>query len=506
MGEVTVVKQFTKFIFPFTYDKDKLNVEKICFTDKKGNKQNLFKTTSIKGTYLRDGLDLLLDANGGSTKIADCYLLSPNYRSYYDLPSNKGKPMTFYARNDQMQGYSVSMEDVCLYLFESGVGFVDIECVFPQCTLQSCETLNYFISEVKSEANVFKWEKTSRNAQTGELEKAEISFAVQQLLSRISRDVSADGEDGCLKYGYYTAKPLVYSYVLLSEKPDNMSELLFHLAKNYKDSYKFSGDAAVATLHPFDNAYWACSVNGAVNVSCLTGDATTDSFFTHDFVSKMHDTYFLLFINVTHQRYALEGMLGKMGQLDSIVSDFDIMQAQLKKAEAYEAEAHNLKFRVFFNHPSTIQHINDYYDTLKRVLAVNALYDSFSTDLANLQNICRKYVDRINAIERKLSRVRMIRAELLVSVFGCLVGEFSLLNTSWELIEKFAGHEVSFMSPEILLVMGTLTVPLVTIGLSCAKLTKEAGQIKRELKEENVGARKPRKRVKKVKDNKNSQS
>lgn len=493
MDEIKIVKQFTKFIFPFTYDKDSIDVDRA----RNRKDHRIFQPTAVKGFNLREGLDELLDCGGGSTKIADCYRLDPNCRKHYDLPSNKGKPMEFFCRNSRDHSDSVSVEDIYLYLFESGVGFVDVECEYPACTLLSYENLNYFISEAKSEENYFEWEKKSKNSETGELETVTVSFTVQALLARIGKEISKEGRADVCRFLYNGTKPLMYSYLLLTDKPDNLEERIFHFAKNYKETYKFSGDVTVATLHPFENSYWAASLNGAVNVSHLTGDAITDSFFRNDFTAKLHDTYFLLFINAVHQRYALEAMLARMGELDSIGKDYYVMKEQLKKAGDYEVQAHSLKFRAFFNHPSTIEHVNAYYDMVRRVLSVNSLYNSFTTDLTNLQNICKKYVDRITETERKIARIRMINIELLVSLFGGLVGEFTLLNSSWNLIEKVAGHEISFISPAFLLVVGTLLVPLVTICWSSVKMIKELCEIKKELKEENVSDLKKKKRKEK---------
>ncbi len=484
MSETKIIKQFTKFIYPFTFEKEEIDVQETFFNDKNGNPQQLFETISIKGTYLRDGLDELMDQNGNSTKIADCYRVNPNYRGYFDLPSHSNKEINFFCRNDKATPHPITVESVQLYLFESGVGFVDVECNFKDCNIDEFLHLNYFIGEAKSENNRFEWIDKKYDPATGETTSVVKTFTLQSLVSKISQSVSA--KDGCsaLKFDFYNATQRVYSHLLLSEMPQDFDDVLFHATKNYKESYKFSGETNVSTTHPFKNSYWSSSMNGAVNISYLTGDRTTDYFFENDFYSKLHNTYFLLFMCVLHQKQAIELMLAKMGQLDAIGQDYVTMYEQLKKAERYDAEAHNLKFRSFFNHPSNIEHVNEYYEMLKESFSIDALYNNFRTDLSGLQDICRTYVDRINAREAKFAKIRMIKAEIFVAVLGSLVGEFSLLSTSWDLIEKIVGHEVSFFSPQILLVIATLLVPLVTIFFSVKKMVIEVNQMRRELCEE----------------------
>ncbi len=479
MSQTKVIKQFTKFIFPLVFDQKRVKVR-----SNTNNGQELFTRISIKGEYLRDGLGELLDMNGGATKIADCYQLNANCRRDFDLPNHSNNCLQFFCRNDKKTSYDVCINDIRIHLFESGVGFFEIECLFDKCDIDSFTHLNYFISEAKSEGNYFKWIEERRLKEPSLTEEKEHTFSVKELLDKINKSISINDSDVACKIEYYKSKPVIYSYLLLSDIPDNLDEVVFHVTKNYKDSYKFSGEATVSKLQPFMNSYWSSSTNGVVNISCLTGDNVTDLFFQNQFGIKLRDTYFLLFINALHQKQALELMLSKMGQLDSLVNDYEIMNEQLKKADSYEAEAHNLKFRSFFNHPSTVEHINDYYNMLKKTFSIDALYSNFISDLGNLQDICKKYVSRITARDGKFARIRMIKSEIFVAIFGTLVGEFSLLNTSWELIERFAGREVSFFAPQMLLVIATLLVPVVTIYFSVKKLIIEINQLKKELKEE----------------------
>ena len=155
--------------------------------------------------------------------------------------------------------------------------------------------------------------------------------------------------------------------------------------------------------------------------------------------------------------------MGEMGQLDRLENNYQVMKKQLRQARIYEAEAINLKFRGFFKCPSTIEHVNNYYDTLYSAFQVGSFYDNFSSDIKNLQNICSKYVERIKDREEKFKKLKAAKTEIFVSIFGTIVAEVTLFDSSWSLIEKVIGRSLSFFSPAIIILFATMLSPIITI-------------------------------------------
>ena len=277
----------------------------------------------------------------------------------------------------------------------------------------------------------------------------------------------------------------MYSYLLVDEKPDDIGELLQHLTKNYKESYRFDESCTkIKSVHPFENSYWTGSLNGATNISFLTGDPITDGFFRDSFYVKAKDTYYFLFLNVLHQRHAVTDIMGKMGHLDRLVNDYQVMEKQLKLARKYEAEAINLKFRAFFKCPSTVEHVNDYYDMLQGALQVGAFYDNFKSDISNLQSICSKYVERIKERDKKIKARKTAKTEIFVSIFAAIVAEVTLFNNSWALVEKVLGHSISFWTPGVLILCGTIVSPLITVFVSVGKQVSEIRRLTALINEE----------------------
>lgn len=477
-----ILKQYTKFIFPFQYKKDSVDLKSVQIENKKGVKQNVFEPFSVHTESLRDGLELMLNKDGGKSKIADCYRLNVNCRKHFHLPSKKTEPLTFCMRQAG-ESFDIRISEVQIYLFESQVGFIEVECEYLASDIDTYMDLNYFICEVKSEKNQFIYHDKVWNEETKTSTISDVSFSMSELLDSILNTACKSAD--AISFNYRNSKPVIYSHVLLDKKPENLDELLPNIANNYKYSYKFDSSCTkIQSFHPFENSYWTSSLNGAVNVSFLSDDDITNDFFTNNFYTKTQNTYFFLFLNVLHQRYAIISVMGKMGNLDHLTNNYIVMEKELKLARQYELEATSLKFRAFFNLPSTVEHINEYYDRLYKSFQVGTLYNSFTADIGNLQSICGKYVERINEREEKIKKRKIAKMEIFVSIFGVVVAEVTLFNNSWTLIEKVIGRTLHFYSPAILILFLTLLSPIITIILSVSKTLTEIKALSKQLNAE----------------------
>ena len=484
-----IVKQFTKFIFPFRFDAGQTDVASKFYVNDKGAEVKLFDQFSQNARELRQGLSELLSVDGGNSKIADCFEISYNARSHFGLPRRQDETMRFYARAKDKIYYDVAISGVRLYLFESEVGFVELETTYQSTDISDYINCNYFICELKSDSNIFVATRKVWNNETKTKEEVEYSFTAKELIYKVLDNVGGVKDVQSDKYPDFTEeKGIIYSYLLLDGKPSNLEELLFHVRKNYKDSYLFKVPTATAVnpfvLQPFENSYWTSSFNGAVNVSYLTGQELTDNFFLNAFPPKLHDTYFTLFLHVLHQRYALLKFIGDMGELDKLTLDYDAMKRQLIVANNYQAQAANLKFRAFFKMPSMVEHINDYYNLLYRTYQINQIYEHFNKDLTSLQDICSVYVTRIKQRDEKIVARRKAKVGIFVSIFGTLVAVVALINSYWSLLEKIFGNEVEFFSAPVLAAVVAILLPVITIIVDVANQIRDIRKMTNDLNAE----------------------
>lgn len=483
-----IVKQFTKVIFPFRYNRKETNLGEATVTDGKGRVKRPFAPFGPKSEMLRAGIDELLSPNGGNTKIADCYELTQECRPSFGLPSREVDPVKFKTRYADNPEYTVTVEGVRLYLFESEVGFVELEFGYKSDKIEDYIECNYFISEIKSEKNVFEYERRISKDQS---EKR--SFTLRRLVSDVIRHVGGVREtDGDKFPEFKNCKGIIYSYILTKSEPENIEKLLFLFGRNFKGSYKVPEKLPVDrvtgeyknVLQQFENSYWTATYNGAVNLSFCTGDETTDNFFRDNFYSKMRNNYFTLFLHALHQRFAVMKYIADMGELDFVGNDYVTMKRELNDAEKYYAEASNLKFRAFFKMPSTIEHVNEYYNLLIKTFNVDELKESFDNDLESIIGICKSYVMRIKSRDKTLEDRRKKKIEIFVSLFGTLVAVITLINSYWGLLEKLFGNTVSFWSIQIFVLLGALLVPIVTVIIDVVSNVKEIRKMTDDLKGE----------------------
>ncbi len=484
MGNARIIKQFTKVIFPFRYNRKATNLGDLVLTDAGDRERRPFVPFGPKSEMLRKGIDDLLSLNGGSAKIADCYELAYECRSLFGLPLREVDPLIFTTRCSDNPEYKVTIEGVRLYLFESNVGFVEVQFGYDSDKIEDYIECNYFISEIKSEKNMFAYE---RKISKDKSEKH--CFTFKKLITGVLQHINGVlemSEDSFPEFR--DDKGIIFSYILTDSAPENINKLLFTLRRNYKGSYKVPAQIDISedknVIQQFENSYWTASYNGAVNLSFCTGDEITDHFFRENFYSKMIDNYYTLFLHALHQRFAIMKYIGDMGQLDTLGKNYIVMKKELKAAENYYAEAESLKFRAFFKMPSSIEHVNEYYDVILKTFNVNELKESFENDLENLMHICENYVKRIKSRDKKIAERRKKKIEIFVSLLGTVVAVVTLLNSYWGLIEKLMGNSISFWSVQILVFLGALLVPLVTVVVDTVSSIKEIKNISKELKYE----------------------
>lgn len=500
-----ILKHFVKVLLPFRYDvKGDCRLEQITVRTKREKEKHLFQKFGFEKVDMRNGLPEVFSSVENTSSIVKCYRVDSNSRKDFGLPERGTGRLGFHCRSkDVTEIYNVAITDVSLYLFESGVGFVELECNYESDDVAAYIDCNYFLCEIKSESNYFIL--PSNTGGTGE---SDMKFTVKQLLEKVLRHVPGvqdfyqDAE-----WGESIHKGIVYSYLYLDEKPKDLQGLLFHLRNNFKESYQMPvNDATLdfdpAVRKPFDNSYWTASYNGVTNVSIKTKNKSTNNHFEVNFVSSLHGAYFVLFLATLHQRFAVMQLIGKMGQLDKLDMDYETMRVELSVARKYQAEAANLKFRSFFRYPSYMEHINGYYEFLQKAYCIEELLEHFTSDLDNLEQLCTVYVEKIKVREEQLKRCKTAKIEIFVGIFGMIVGGFSLLNDALELVEKLSGVSAASFTAPVIITTVLLAVPSILVLWDAYNRIREVKSIKEEIRIEDMTDGKETEKVKSKKKRK----
>lgn len=489
-----ICKQFVKVLFPFRFETEENKaLENVVFVNEKGKEKHLFVRIGFEGANLRKGVQGLFSATENMSKIVDCYRLDFDARAHVGLPRRKEEFLEFHTReNKDGKPYSVAIKEIGLSLFESGVGFVEMECGFESVSVPDYISCNYFLAEIKSGVNCFVTQNRVWNAEEKKEEKTEIRFTVKELLQKVLEPISGVKDFYSEnEWGNTQEKGIIYSYLYLEEKADDFERWIHNIRNNYKESYKVlqrykSLEEDPNVRQQFENSYWVTSYNGTINVSHKTDDDATNLFFEKDFFSKMHHTYYILFLAVLHQRFALLKAMTETVEISNLNLGYDDMKRQLIKIRDYRLQVHKLKCRGFFEKPSYVQHVNDYYELMEASYCVDELYSDLSTRLEEIEQICDVYVERIRSHEERLSKRRNAKVEIFVSVFGTIVGLVTVLNEAWELLEKMFGIQKGTLSVPVLFLTFLLWIPSVMVCINVANKVKEIKEIKEEIERESL--------------------
>jgi len=501
---MAVIKHFVKVIFPFLYDKKSAaGVGEVIVSTKKGIQYKLFQSIGFEHIELRKGLTDLFSSEENKSKIMYGYRIDKNMREQVGLPKKVTESISFFCRAKECsEPYEVEIVDVVLYLFESEIGFVEVEFKHHTDEMEKIISCNYFLSEIGDSKNYFVIEQKNWCEESQRIEIQEKRVTLAELLKRVLDHIPGvvDFYSG-LPWERVYKKGITYSYVLLSERAENFDELLFRLRLNYKESYK-APVSDIKTepllLQQFENSYWVSSYNGAANVSIKIDDPVTNSFFENDFYIKMKNEYFILFLAVLHQRYTILKLMWKMGELDRMDLDYKAMKEQLIGVRKYQAEAASLKFRDFFRFPSYIQHINTYYEYLYKTLCVEEMYINLTQELSNIEEICAVYVKRISQFEAIRRKIRKAIVKTITTLIGAGIGVITLLNESWLILETTCGIPTGTFTVPVLLVTTILAVPSVIGVMEAFGNVRELIKEKKESESEMIMPEKRKKKNRRI--------
>lgn len=466
-SDIKIVRQFTKVLFPFCYERENPGQNGMLseFLTEKGKPLRIWEETEITGTELRSGVHCMLGKQDCSASIAECYRLNPNARRAVGLPVRQETGLKLSTRSGGE--FPVRITEVYIYLFESGTGILDIEYEYGLENIKGCINATYFLAETKNEKNTLT-HSFRTGASKEALKEETLSFSilglVKKLLAYAGNAEDFDNENG-LRFS--SNKPMIYSYILLDGMPENLGELMFNLRNNFREAYKMPPKEyslnIPAVLQSFSNSYWGFSANGAVNLSFLTGDKVTDAFFSTQFAEKLKSTYFFLYLNTVHQKYAMHRFFKDMGGLDEIVTDYGLMNDKLALAKFYQKKAAAFKFRSFFGVPTSVDHINRFYYAAADSLEIPKLVKNFDGDIENLVSLSQSYINDITRRSELKAGKRKSVVGIFISLATAIVGYFTLLNQSWELIEKITNRQLNMFSPAVLILAFTLLIPVITV-------------------------------------------
>ena len=451
-----IEKQFSKLLIPFIHEGENYGDVQTPDGVPIWNKTQLF-TNHLYDHIIRK------QADGGILK---AYKMNESARSAFLLPgANSAMMLSARGRESKI---SVKLKGVSLYVFETGVGFLELDWEYGTKEVSDFLDANYFLSELKSKENILQ-------IRTGADSSREL--AVADLVADIFKTLKgAKGFDRNQALSFYDLKPHLYCAVLLDKQDADSEELLSHASHNFKTSYK---TVAAEGYRPFENSAWCGTDSGMVSISHLTGDKGPDEFFSTQFLKSAHDNYFYLYLLILNQKYTLQRRIGEIAQIDAQQSEDEAtLRKRTSALSGLIAAARSYDTRCKFSCPSPLAHINSFYTYARSCLHVDCFEEELEDKLGALSQILEAKRKELDGY-REYSRTKLL---LFVFIIAQLIGSVTMFATSCDIVLKLTGLSV-FKTPALLAIPVTLTVLFfISVGIQVVLKIREILSLRKRYK------------------------
>lgn len=424
-----IVVNENRMIFPFlskNVDIDYLG--KIVRKNKKEKDVYPWGVYQIKPHEIRKELREL-NCLGNNSKIFSSFRLDRNCYGLYSIDFSK----LFIIPQNKLEEIPFSIVDVCVHSFASGISFLEIKYEVDSTNEQDVLNMNYYLSELKSDIEL-RFVRSCWNAADNRKEDRCDILTVPNLLKRILSDfddITDIDSDSSMKS--YSSKPILFSYFLLDNPED---EIVKHLGLNMKASYKINEDVLIQTKC-FDNSVWLYSLNSTVNVSFLSQDEITNNFFKTTFIDKINNLYFFLFLQSLHQRFFLQLCHCKIKSYNFELMSLDENKKLIDELSGYSANFNKAWLKYFFDKPSSIDHVNVFYSTVRSSFGIQEHADLIVSDL----NMMMEYVDKkyrlFDEHNKLVSNMKKSKVDLVTFLVASIISFVSIYDTFIKMLKNF---------------------------------------------------------------------
>lgn len=326
--------------------------------------------------------------------------------------------------------WKLSIVDMGLYIFRSGVGFIWYEVKPDKKQIKTSTELIHFqnkFKELDRGKNNHLWVRKELMPIDMECQSDMIPFMMGNwiaerlqflnvryqasrknsyptLLSAYISTHSGQQEDEKKLFDDLSAqclmqcpdKALLFSYVVFEhddswKKNFNSLQTVYYLTNGYKESYEMSEDIVDTVRNPFSNVYWSASREGCGYFAWTSKEESNHNyrFFCKNQYSKIMNDYFLLYIRAIYQSYSLmryavytsEILPNDYRKYLSVSKDTEKIT---EKISSIEAEISLFLVKSMVTSVSHIHHQNEFYGYLIDRLAVKEDVESVTAGLAAL--------------------------------------------------------------------------------------------------------------------------
>ena len=282
-------------------------------------------------------------------------------------------------------------------------------------------------------------------------------------------------------------KALLFTYCTFGDKntkdakencDDGREKLSYYLTNGYKSSYHIGKDVRLTMRKPFGNVIWNATQEGCSYLAWPETD--NEGFFDGNFIDKIRNDYFLLYIKCLFQSYSLMLYAKKIqDSLSAIAKDY-LVHDMKNETTILACEINLFLTKTMATSISHIHHQSQFYIYLKEQLNIHADVKSVTAGLEALGNIqneqqrrdeSARWSKEWNAAREKEDAERERekrekasdeRMESVMCLFSVLAISSAVLDT-YEIVNKFIpANSIQDLSGNI----WGITVYVVFVGIT----------------------------------------
>ncbi|MBS7528092.1 hypothetical protein KHM83_15505 [Fusibacter paucivorans] len=314
MKQAQISKAITRHILPFRFENDFETLDTVFSND-----QRFVPVDDVLqgSTKIHDYIKQNLKQENNILKKFKCV---DNGTLPHFFPVNKRRKDFFViegnAKETGHEKYVFNIDQVELYLFHSGMGFLVTTYDIRHDDLDLYIGASYFLQALKTNKLRSLEYHEKKGKDDFEVSNVDLFALFDAVLSPLT--ITSFLEDGGQEMKdqpsvHYPVEALVFATVLLTNTDGPIAETerrAYLLGKGYKHSYNCSEQSVEASLiKHFDNLMWSVSREGIANISVLGEDSTTNTFLENSFAASnplgIANLYFYIYLMILNQRFTL---------------------------------------------------------------------------------------------------------------------------------------------------------------------------------------------------------
>lgn len=349
--------------------------------------------------------------------ILDCFTMDSDQSNIgcsllYEKAEDQTEILKFnYTRLEE--NFVVSITDLGVYLFRSGIGFLWYELLLPEnVAVESVILFQNEFKELSYERFVKKNEKQTRY--TFELlNKQDEGLLMGDWIARLMQQFPFEVTYFAKRSNPLDAsmeipdKALLFNYIIFDEEADEASCIqdIYHLNNGYNARYAMGVDFETHLVKPFEKAYFCATAQGCGYYAIP--NASNRHFYLHTKRNRVMMDYFILDILVLYQTYTVLRFTNVMEHELAAESARYLTESAdtLTKLKRLSTEINVFLVKSVYSSVSHISHHNEFYDYLIRKYRVRENIEGLTIGLESLQRLQEsREKERLEEIEQKKAK------------------------------------------------------------------------------------------------------